>query len=402
MALFFAALLWLVVVNIDDPEEIQVYRNIPVQVVNDDKVVINTGKTYQIIDDTEAVNVTIRAKRSVLNKIKADSIVATADFNDMQLASLIPITVTVTGREGEYTSATANPNNLRVNIEDVSDNTFPLTVSTTGTVRDGYMLGEMTTNPKSIKIGGSESLINQIDRAVARIGVSGMSETATVDAELILYDIDGNVIDQTLLTNNLGDKGLSVDVQILRIKSIPITATASGTPGDGYALTSITCEPQNIQVAGTSEDLEEMEEISIAPSQLDITGLTEKQEFVIDISGYLPEGVSLVDNSANNVMVTVLIDANGAKTVELPVKSITVSNLADNLKIEYQTTDNLQLQFRGDQSLLENFNIRNAAFIDLKEYTEAGEYDVPVTIETPTGVTLESSPTVKITLSEKE
>lgn len=41
-------------------------------------------------------------------------------------------------------------------------------------------------------------------------------------SELVLYDSDNNVIDQSLLANNLGTEGVSVSVQVLETKSVKV------------------------------------------------------------------------------------------------------------------------------------------------------------------------------------
>ena len=400
IAIFFAILLWLVVVNVDDPVDSMIYRSVPVTVKNEE-VVTNKGKTYQINDNTQLVSVTVNAKRSVLSKITASDIIATADMSEMELSSLVPISVAVQGYEGKYVSATSSPHNLQVTIEDTTKNSFPLTVSTTGTLRDGYVLGDMKTNPESITIGGSESLVKQIDKAVAKVDVSGLGKDSTLKAELILYDAEGNVLDQTLLNNNLDEEGVTVDVQVLNTKKLTIAASVSGTPAEGYVYTGLTCEPETVQVAGTQEDLAELDTLTINPDEINLDGLSGKQQFVIDISKYLPEELELVDKTANNVIATVMVEAAEAKTIELPVESIKVTNLTDGLKSQFETMDDLTLQFTGSQDVLDTLNIKNAAFINLKSYTTAGTYEVPVEVETPTGVTINGTPTVKVTLTKK-
>ena len=94
IALVFAITLWLAVVNIDDPVESTIIRGVPVTVLNGD-VVTNQGKVFQILEDTETVTVTVSAKRSLLGRIPSDNVVATADMNDLELGSLVPITATV-------------------------------------------------------------------------------------------------------------------------------------------------------------------------------------------------------------------------------------------------------------------------------------------------------------------
>ena len=65
LAVIFSVLLWLVSVNINDPVDTEVYRNIPVELENT-SLLTEEGLTYQVLDDTDRVTVTVRASRSVL------------------------------------------------------------------------------------------------------------------------------------------------------------------------------------------------------------------------------------------------------------------------------------------------------------------------------------------------
>ena len=49
LAFFSAVLMWLVVVNIDDPVTDKTYSGIPVSVINEE-IVTTTNRTYQIVD----------------------------------------------------------------------------------------------------------------------------------------------------------------------------------------------------------------------------------------------------------------------------------------------------------------------------------------------------------------
>lgn len=400
MALVFSAFLWLIVVNVDDPVETSTFRNIPVTVKNPE-IVTNEGKTYKILDDTQTVSVVVKAKRSVLSKLSANNIIATADMSEMQIDSLIPIRATIPGYEGRYTTEIM-PVNLRVKTEDQTKNVFPLTVSASGTPRDGFVVGEMTTNPEKITVRGAESLVNSIDKAVAKVDVSGLSKTTVLQAELIYYDSNGNVVDRSQLKDNLGSEGITVNVQMLNTKSVALNFGVSGIPEAGYIFSGLTCEPDKIQVSGTAEILEGLEELEIPASEIDITGAAEKLEKTIDILPYLPEGIQLVDETANNIVVTISIEQEGTRTIELSVEAIRVNNLQNNLRVSFDENTDIQLQFKGIQEVLDSLDIRNAASIDLKTYTKPGTYEVPVNIETAANITLTKKPTVKVVLTEKD
>ena len=104
------------------------------------------------------------------------------------------------------------------------------------------------------------------------------------------------MIDQTLLVNNLGDEGVSVEVELYQTKNVPIDIDTSGiSAAEGYSIGEISCEPQEVLLSGDEDTMKELDEIQIPESELELAGLTERTERTVDITEYLPDGVTLVD-----------------------------------------------------------------------------------------------------------
>ena len=71
LAFLVAFMLWIMVVNIDDPVTHKTFSDIPVSVINEEVLAkAQQPQTYQIVDNTQAVDVTVTAKRKTLSKIK--------------------------------------------------------------------------------------------------------------------------------------------------------------------------------------------------------------------------------------------------------------------------------------------------------------------------------------------
>ncbi len=399
MAFFTAVFMWLIVVNIDDPVAENSYTGVPVSVVNEE-IVTATNRTYQIVDNTQVVNVTVRANRSVLNRIKQEDIVAVADMKELSLGTQIPIDVSIPGHR--YEKAYTTPGNLQVKIEDEAKNNFPITPTTIGTVREGYVLGELNANPEKVTLRGPKSLIDNISRVVAEADVSGLSEDADIEARLTLYDRNNNVIDQTLLANNLGKEGVSVEVKLYQIENVPVKLdTSKITAAKGYKISSVNVEPREISITGDEDDLAEVKEIRIPAEELELTDLTERTEQLIEISPFLPEGVSLVEGTADSVIVTIQIEQPGVRNFEVSTSSITVNNLSEDLEISYGTMVDLEIQVRGPAETLDVFSTARKVSIDLKNYDNPGTYTVPVTVELPDACSLVNNVSVNIVLEKK-
>lgn len=404
LAFLFAFMLWLLVVNIDDPVDTKTFDSIPVTIEHAE-VVTQDQRSYQVLDGTDTVSVTVSATRSVLEKISAENIVATADMRELYLESQIPIEITIPGYEFE--SATANPRNVQVKIEQNKSDTFPITVTTTGTVRDGYVLGNVQADPERVTVNGPESVIDRISKVVAQVNVSGLSEDSSIDAVLTYYDSDNNEISAEQLANNLGTTGVKVNVTLYHTARIPVTVDTSGvTAADGYTISEVTWTPEEIQLAGEEKVLDALESIRIPADAVDITSISQRTEQTVDITPYLPEGTRLVDENGNNILVTARVAREGTKSFDIPVGSITVDNLSDSLTVSgYGSGDDLEVHIGGPQEQLNSLQLSDLTVsIDLKECTKAGDYEVPVTITLPSDAadcTVETSVTVTVTLQER-
>lgn len=401
VAFIFSAFLWLIVVNLDNPVGSQTFTNIPVTILNED-IIFSAGDVYQVVGE-EQVSVVVYANREIRQDLSAEDIVATADVAEMDTSTgLIPVTISIPEYSGKYESAEAVPRNIRIQREKSGRKVLALTVETEEEQRDGYVLSDMTVHPENVTITGAESLLDQIDRAAAKINIGGISKSEELVADLVLYDADNNELSQSQLDNNLGEDGLTVSVEVLPKKSVPVVADASGRPANGYQYTGCTVEPESVQIYGESDDIDDIEEIHIPAAVLDITGAVAPVEQNIDITPYLPDGVKLVDEKSGTVKVSVMIEQEGTRTITMLVSSIKMNDLADGFQVSFEPDAEITLQFSGDQDALDILNISNAVSVDLSAYTKAGTYNVPVKVNVPNGITLTSEVTVALTIEEKK
>jgi len=119
--------------------------------------------------------------------------------------------------------------------------------------------------------------------------------------------------------------------------------------------------------------------------------LTQRTEQTIDISSYLPSGVSLAEENANKVVISIQVQQPGTKSFEISTGSIILENIADGLSINYGSNVDLNL-----------FSPAKKVSIDLKNYTEPGTYTVPVSVELPDGCKLVNEVNVEITLENSK
>lgn len=401
LALAVSILLWMIVVNTENPVSSTTFTNIPVTVTNA-KIITNRGNTYSIVD-SNTISVTVTAKQSVLRQISASDIKAVADMKNLDTLTraLIPIEVSVPGFTG--VTAVAKPVNLMVQIEMESVKSFPITPVSDGTLRDGYEVGELVSNPKQIEIRGPESVVDSISKVVASVNVSGLSKDEELPAELYLYDVSGKEIDVTLVETNLGDAGLSVKVKVYQKKSVPVEFDTSGiSAASGYVLEGISVEPTEVEVIGPLDDLKTLEKIEIPEEVLATSGLTKTVEQAIDISEYLPEwSKQNAENTEVIVLVKIYVTREGTKTIEFPTGMISLLNVPKGYKVDFGNTNKVDITVKGTSDVLEKFELEQGAVsINLSGIKEAGTYELPLQIVLDSGITLDQQVIISFNLVE--
>ena len=78
LAVALSVLLWLIVVNVDDPTQTKTFTT-TVDVINAE-VLTDAGRYYEIVDGNNTVSFRVTAKRSVMERLSGTDFTATADM----------------------------------------------------------------------------------------------------------------------------------------------------------------------------------------------------------------------------------------------------------------------------------------------------------------------------------
>ena len=128
LSVISAILLWIIVVNIDNPVISRVYSGIPVEIINS-SAITTEGKTFEVADDSDVITVVISAERSIIEDLTKDNIKAVADMKNITFMNTVPIELKTTRYYDKLESIQAKTPNLSVVIEEKEDKQIaPLTV----------------------------------------------------------------------------------------------------------------------------------------------------------------------------------------------------------------------------------------------------------------------------------
>lgn len=410
LSLAIAVLIWLIVRNVQDPVIVQTFYDIPVTLVNE-SYLSNNMKIPLLIDGDDTVKVRIKAEESVIKELKKEDIVAQADMTQIYMDAtpkMVPVEVTCKGIADD--NITVTPRNIQVDIENQTsvEKTIAVNIGDTTPDKD-YEVGSLQANPEKVTISGPESIINKIDKVVAKIDVTGMKESnVELDSELKIYDKNQDELSEKQLSylNLAGvqDNKIKIQAQFWKVqKNVKIGSEYSGSPQYGYEVDSVSVVPETLSLAGTDEALQKLavegNTLTIPASYIDVSGKDSDFDVKVDISELLPENMKLARDINSTVIATVKILPYNSRDYEVSPTQIKVENKPENMNYKFEP-DKIVARIKAKEEDLDNLKTDDIQMkIDLKD-AKAGENTLPVTVTLPEGYELVEDITVKVALIE--
>ncbi len=400
-ALVLAFLVWMSVVNVNDPVITRTITGIPVTTTNT-SYLESLGLSSRLAGGNGTVSVTVSGNRSVVERITKENIKAEADLTQILSMDadpiMVPVSVSITGISGTSgTQVSSSPHNIEITVEEMEDADFIVT-PTTGETRlpvTTKMVGSMTADPESITITGPGSVIGIIDRVTAPVNVSRLFADSVIDTDLQIYDKNGALFTESQMDSlkfSVTD-GVSVAIDLWDVVSdISLKANVSGVPGTGFRVSEIYTTPSLFSVGGTEAALAQLREngntIEIPEEMLDVDGAVSDQEFRIDLTQILPSGIRLADNTSATAIINIEILPLDSRSFDLATVNIEQKNLAEGYAAIFQGSKlRIRVQGYGERLAdLEDKDIK--AEIDLSGLNAGTHKDLPVGVILPEGLTL--------------
>ena len=298
LALLFAVILWLIVVNIDDPVKSVQFSGIKVQILHASELE-KQGLCYDVIEGTDTINVSVTGRRSVIEEISKENITATADMKDLTSMNTISIKLASNKSPNELDNLKTDTENVKVEIEKLQKKTKTIIVETEGELAEGYILGNCTLDLNQVDIKGPESVISTIDSARASLDVEDASSNVSASVPVYLYDAEGERVDSQRVSVNINN--VNINQEVLFSKTVPVEYIPYGSPAEGYAVAdNVIASIEEINICGRKSVLDNVTGIYVnGEDVLNVTGLTKNTNFEINLKDYLPVNVGLSDSTFN-------------------------------------------------------------------------------------------------------
>lgn len=389
-----AAIIWIVIINIDDPISTKVINNVQVEVLNE-SYITNSGQVYDIVEGN-TISVTVRAKRSIRDKIRSSDLHVTADLANITQFNRVEIVAECTKYSSDSVELTPKPKMLTVSLEDIGTKTLPIQIATTGVVDSGYYIDSLKASPNMIEVKGAESTIEKIAEVKVFVDISGHQESFSQDGlKARVYDEKGGEIDSSRLT--FSHNNIKVKVGILPTKTVPIKIETKGTPATGYMVSKVEYGPEQIALAGEADVLSKVYSV---PITINVDGLSADKETDIELADYLPDNTKLVDDT-KTIAVRITAGKTEEKDISLTEDSIQLQNLGETYLAKLSLPlPEVSIIAVGEESLAGITASDLGAYVDL-DGLGPGTYNLELHFEEQSKFTIRESVMITIVISEE-
>lgn len=395
-ALFAGITTWLIIMNSLNPVITTTIHDVPINIIND-SVISDVGKTYEVVSE-KTVDVIVTDVRSVIESLDVEDITVIADMSKLSYVFSVPLSASANNDTTKVSFK--SDNTLTVELDNIISKEFSLTFNKIGEAHHNYYVSKITSYSEGIIVTGPERLINTIDRVEFNVDVSGANENFSKKVYPVIFDKNGNRINLNEVT--LSKEYIIVNAELLSTKTIPLNITLASDENANYDLSISDYEPKSIRVAASDDVLAELHgldiEIKTDIASVDINNPIFTKE--INITDYLPENVYCADTNPK-INIWINYKPFETKTISFTEKDIVIEGLKDKFvaKIDQAV---LQLELVGPSMAMQTISA-----VDLQPYINveglaAGSYSLQIQYRNLNRITVNTSLTVKIEISEKK
>ena len=400
-SLVLAFLLWIFVINTQNPTQPQEISGIKIQITGLEelekqgyelknkeeiltqnfKVVVNGPRleTDKLVSNPQLITATLNLN-DYANNLVQDSISDNATYRVMINTDVYNVTI-----------KDKKPQVTKILIDKIDSKEQKIIAEISKDITDTYTLlgdGKPVITPEKIKITGPKSEIDRVSEAKVIIEAKDFSEDKLVnELKIHLFDADGIEIEGLEMSTDV----VQVKLPIGSEKKVPVKVNFTGELPEGYVLINTIVSPSEVTIIGRAESLEKIDEIQLVA--IDKATITQTDLRQVDM--ILREGVmTLIDNKVS-VSLEVMEELTLAYTIQSSELNLTVKELGSDLAYEILSPSiEVTLSALPNTLLLySEAEIKNVikATIDLTGYTE-GEYTLPLTMTVPDDTRIVNEP----------
>lgn len=391
LSIFLSIIVWLLITNVEDPVVPKEFKDVPVKLLNRN-VIEESGETFDIIEN-ETINFTVRARRSIRDKLTKEDFEVTANLEHLNEFDVVDIRITspIYGNEIKITEG----NDLKMSLEreKLFEDSFRVDIVEIGQVNEDYVIGNKKSDPYIIFVSGPKGRVERIDKVIVEVDVEGISGQIYRRGNPKAIDEEGNEIEQLTYSHN----NIYITIDLYEKKDISLNVEVSGELAFGYTITDIDFVPKNIVIAGEKSVLQDIDSITYTE---DVTGINESVSKIIDLEDELPNGVFVVGDDKTAAL-SIIVEKLETKTINLLSADIAFKNKPLNKNAYVNMVSPIRVNVMGSKEDIDKISRSTLkAYIDLSGHTAGGTYSLELQSENSNDIKIINTPPIDILIEE--
>ncbi len=293
ISVLISILIWIYVSYDQNPIHETWVKDVPIVYTNQ-SADFESGKLVVLEGKKDTVNVKIRGRRSIISTVDASRISCSVNMSEVTKSGSYSIPISFSSSVYGVELTQKSPYNVDLVVDKTTTDEREITVTTTGSAKDGFVVGEIISEPKVVKLTGPKSIIHSVESAVVSVDVTLADADIVNLYKIKLYDESGVEITDNRISKNI--EYCDVTCHIYAKKQLNVTPLLDGEANSlGERITVLGVNPKSITLIGTKEQLEQIAEIYT--KNINVAGVTQTATVMaqLDLSA-LPPGVTVEGN----------------------------------------------------------------------------------------------------------
>ncbi|MBC7765111.1 MAG: hypothetical protein H7Y41_01405 [Hyphomonadaceae bacterium] len=382
-SVIIACILWLYVVDIQNPETTTTLKNIPVQYMNQEA--LNRSNLFMLNGGSTTISLKISGRRKILASINANMITAKIDLKELASIGEHIVPVQIEQFSTDFTVVEKIPYSISVNIDKMVEQRKDISVITTGNLKEQFMIDHQIITPASVILKAPSTVLSTITQARVKVDVSGQSNDFSSQPKVEFINAQGAIVDTTKYT--LQPETVAVNCFVLKTKDVPIQIQTVGNALAPLTVAKTEATPDKVTIKGKGEEVDKVQTLSTEAINLEGVDKTIIKAAVL----VLPDGIKLL-NDPKTVQVRISLSGTISKSFAVPIQ---VEN-KDVTKQYSVSSDTVNITLNAPVSRFETLTANQViAYVDVNGL-QPGSYPLEIRLKSLPDFELVNPPSVTI------
>lgn len=339
VSLIFAILLWVYVMDVENPEMLKLIKNVDVKVTGTEK--LQTEGLVLLDTAIPSIDVTVKGRRSEVNNVDRSDIRLTMDVSTLaqgehvvrvdRAVNLDNIVITGLSKQA-----------LTVNVDKFAEQLKPVEIAFRGEAKEGFITEAAVPDPPMVLISGPETVVNNVVKL--RGDVDSTSITAMTEAQIPIRAVDaaGNSVEGV----SLASKSVKANLSLFMTKPLSVNPVLVGNAAEGYELVDVQIDPATVVLKGEEEKVANFSYLKTKP--IELAGMNKTETLNVELD--LPEGITAMNLEAP---LKVLVKIEAVKTRELSYDPEELQFINVAAGSSAKLTGPLKLKIKGTETVID-------------------------------------------------